>query len=45
MDHSLSERSENTDHSRKAVKEMKAGLGRPAEAMPAEMRTLLDERR
>ena len=41
----LAERAEQLEISRQAVAEMKAGLGRPAEDMLAEMQRTLDEKR
>jgi PHD/YefM family antitoxin component YafN of YafNO toxin-antitoxin module len=41
----LAERAEEMDLTRQSVAEMKAGKGRPAEEMLAEMRQILDEKR
>lgn len=41
----LAEKAEELEISRRAVAEMKAGLGRPVEEMLAEMRSLLAEKR
>ena len=41
----LAERAEEMDITRQSVAEMRAGKGRPAEEMLAEMRQILDEKR
>jgi prevent-host-death family protein len=41
----LAERAEQSEITRRAVAEMRAGLGRPAEEMLAEMRQILAEKR
>lgn len=41
----LADRAEESEITRRSVEEMKAGLGRPAEEMLAEMRRILAEKR